>query len=108
MTSLGNIGDDDNIINPGLGLKTPNSRSKPSASVQPILVSEPDIITIPDQPIQQHHHHQQDTEVVTISDEDDDDSLESILKESCSYRHHLSSLLCKWKRSNFWEKINGI
>ena len=89
-------------------MKTPNPRSKPTASVQPILVSEPDIITIPDQPIQQQHHHQQDTEVVTISDEDDDDSLESILKESHSYRHHLSSLLHKGKRSNFWGKTKGI
>ena len=96
------------MINPGLGLKTPNPRSKPTASVSPILVSEPDIITIPDQPIQQQHHPEQDIEVVTISDEDDVDSLESILKESRSYHHHLSSLLHKRKRSNFWEKIKGI
>ena len=89
-------------------MKIPNPRSKPTASVWPILISEPDIITIPDQPIQKQHQHEQDTEVVTISDEDDDDSLESILKESHSYHHHLSSLLCKWKRSNFWKKIKGI
>ena len=86
-------------------MKTPNPRFKPTASVWPILVSEPDIITIPDQPIQQQHHYQQATEVVTIFDEDDNDSLESILKESHSYYYHLSSLLCKWKRSNFWGKI---
>ena len=74
----------------------------------PLLVSELHVITIPDQPIQQQHHHQQVTEVVTIADEDDNDSLESILKESHLSHHYLSSLLCKWKRSNFWGKIKGI
>ena len=69
--------------------------------MRPLLVSEPDVITIPDQPIQHQDPHQQATEVVTISDEDDNDSLESILKESHSSHHHLSSLLHKWKRSNF-------
>ena len=75
----------------------------------PLLVSEPDVITIPDpdQPIQQQQQ-QQATEVVTISDEDEDDSLESILKVSCSSLHHLSGVLGKWKRSNFWPKITGI
>ena len=65
--------------------------------MQPLLVSEPDVITIPDpdQPIQQQQQQQQATEVVTISDEDEDDSLESILKESCSSLHHLSGVLGK-------------
>ena len=78
--------------------------------MQPLLVLEPDVITIPDpdQPIQQQQQQQQSTEVVTISDEDEDDSLDSILKESHSSHHHLSSLLGKWKRSNFWRKIKGI
>ena len=85
-------------------MKTPNPRSKPTASVWPLPVSESNVITIPDpdQPIQQQEHQQQATEVVTISDEDEDDSLESILKESHSSLHHLSGVLGKWKRSNFW------
>ena len=87
-------------------MKTPNTRSKPIASVQPLPVSEPDVIT--HQPIQQQQHQQKSTEVVTISDEDEDDSLESILKESHSSLHHLSGVLGKWKRSNFWGKIKGI
>ena len=44
--------------------------------MRPLLVSEPDVITIPDpdQPTQQQLQQQQATEVVTISDEDEDDS----------------------------------
>ena len=108
--SIGNVADDDNIINPGLGLKTPNPRSKPTASVWSLLVSEPDVIRIPDpdQSIQQQQQQQQATEVVTISDEDEDDSSISILKGSHSSLHHLSGVLSKWKRSNFWGKIKGI
>ena len=87
-------------------MKTPNPRSKPTTSGWPLFVTQPDVITIPDrdQPIQQQQQQQQATEVVTISDEDEHDSLESILKESHSSLHHLSSVLSKWKRSNFWEK----
>ena len=73
-----------------------------------LLVSEPDVITIPDQTIQHQDPHQQATEVATIFDEDDNDSLESILKESHSSHHHLSSHLCKQKRSNLGGKIKGI
>ena len=79
--------------------------------MRPLLLSEPDVITIPDpdQPIQQQQQQQQQaTEIVTISDEDEDDSLESILKESCSSLHHLSHVLHKQKRSNYCGKVKGI
>ena len=103
--SIGNVVDDDNIINPAINLKTPNPRTKPTASVHPLPISQCHVVTIPDEPnVQQQQHQQQPTEVLTISDDEEDASLESILKESCSSLHHLSHILSECKRSNFWEK----
>ena len=128
MTFLLDMGgdNDETIIKPPICLTTP-TRSKPTASVQPIqptLQSQPsqpysqlteeentnphpqvqpiDVITIP---YIQPSPPQNPIEVITISD---DDSMENILTESHSSLTSLTGILAKRKRSNFWLKIEGM